>query len=70
MFDRAAVEVTAKDTRKRSATAIRFDPVLHERLTVAARERELSLNYLVNRAVEEFLDRLIPVDELRWTRDR
>lgn len=54
--------------KRSSATAIRFTPELHERLRVAAEERDLSVNFLVNRAVEDFLDRLIPVDEIRWTR--
>lgn len=53
----------------RSATAIRFRPDLHERLKKAADERDLSINWLVNRAVEQFLDRLIPVEEIQWTRD-
>lgn len=53
----------------RSGTTIRFAPDLHDRLVAAARERDLSANFLANRAVEEFLDRLIPVDELRFTRD-
>lgn len=52
-----------------SATAVRFTPELHERLTEAARERDMSVNLLVNRAVADFLDRLIPVEEMRWTRD-
>ena len=53
---------------RRTATAIRLKPELHERLTVAASERDVSINFLVNRAVGEFLDRLIPVDEMIWTR--
>jgi hypothetical protein len=38
-------------------------------LQEAAEEREVSMNFLVNRAVTEFLDRLIPVAEMRWTRE-
>ena len=53
----------------RTATAIRLPDALHERLLVAATERDVSLNFLVTKAVEQFLDRLIPVDEMRWTRD-
>lgn len=55
--------------RIRSATAIRFDVDLHQRLAIAAEEREVSVNFLVNKAVAEFLDRLIPADEIRWTRE-
>jgi hypothetical protein len=41
---------------------------LHRRLTEAARDRHLAVNYLVVLAIEEFLDRLIPAEELRLTR--
>ena len=57
-----------KDNAK-SATAIRFPENLHERLRLAAEERHYSINYLVVRAVEDFLERLIPADELKLTRD-
>jgi predicted transcriptional regulator len=49
-------------------TAVRFPKETHTRLTQAAEERDLSVNWMVNRAVEDFLDRLIPVEELRLTR--
>jgi hypothetical protein len=52
-----------------SATAIRFPAELHDQLRVAADERHLSINYLVVKAVEDFLNRLIPADELKLTRD-
>jgi predicted HicB family RNase H-like nuclease len=52
----------------KTATAIRFPEPVHERLRVAAGERDLSINFLVVKAVEDFLDRLIPADELRLTR--
>lgn len=54
---------------KRITTAIRFPESLHQRLLEAATERDLSKNWLTVRAVEEFLDRLIPVDELKLTKD-
>lgn len=54
--------------QKRLTTGIRFPEELHERLKDAADERDLSINYLVVKAVEEFLENLIPVDELRLTR--
>jgi len=57
------------DAGNRSATAIRFPEDVHERLRVAAEERHFSINFLVVRAVEDFLDRLIPADELKLTRD-
>lgn len=52
----------------RTATAVRFPPETHDRLRRAALERGLSINHLVNAAVVELLDNLIPVDELRLTR--
>lgn len=52
-----------------SATAIRFPVELHDQLRVAADDRHLSINYLVVKAVEDFLTRLIPADELKLTRD-
>lgn len=55
---------------ERSATAVRFRPEVYEALKKAAQERDLSINFLVNKAVERFLDRLIPVEEIQWTRDR
>lgn len=54
--------------RARTTTAIRFPDEVHEQLRVAASERDLSINFLVVKAVEEFLDRLIPANELRLTR--
>lgn len=65
--DRLPSATTPK--KSRTATAIRFPEEVHERLRDAADERDLSINWLVVKAVEDFLDRLIPVDELRLTRD-
>jgi predicted transcriptional regulator len=54
--------------KKRTTTAIRFPDELHERLKDAAEERDLSINFLVVKAVEEFLERLLPANEFRLTR--
>lgn len=59
----------ARHHKQRTATAIRFPEPLHEQLRAAADERGFSVNFLVVKAVEEFLQRLIPADELRLTRD-
>ncbi len=56
------------DSRKNGVTGIRFSSELHEALTNAAAERDISVNKLVNMAVADFLPRLIPVEELRWTK--
>ena len=58
----------ASTPKPRTTTAIRFPDELHERLRVAAEERDLSINWIVVKAVEDFMDRLIPADELRLTR--
>lgn len=49
-------------------TAIRFPEAVHEQLKTAADERDLSINFLVVKAVEEFLERLLPAGEFRLTR--
>lgn len=54
---------------ERANTAVRFDKDLHARLVAEATARDLSVNWLVNKAVAYYLDRLIPVDEMKWTRD-
>jgi predicted HicB family RNase H-like nuclease len=55
-------------SKQRTATAIRFPDELHDQLKAAAEERDLSINYLVVKAVEQFLPRLIPANELTLTR--
>lgn len=55
--------------RKRpTATAVRLRPDLHEQIVKAAAEREVSVNWMVNRAIEDFLPRLIPIEEFTLTR--
>lgn len=48
---------------------VRMPAALHVRLIAAAAERELSANWLMVRAIEKFLDELIPAGEIKWTRD-
>lgn len=52
---------------ERVATSFRIPRALHARLIEAAADRDLSANYLATRALEEFLDRLIPAEDLRLT---
>jgi len=54
--------------RNRTATGVRFQADTLARLHAAADERDLSVNFLVNRAVEQFLRDLLPVEEIVWTR--
>ena len=57
------------DRHTRTTTAIRFPSDTHAALAKAAEDRDLSMNFIVNRAVEDYLDRLLPPDEMRLTRD-
>jgi predicted HicB family RNase H-like nuclease len=45
---------------QRVSTAIRLPVTLHGRLQRAAIERDVSVNYLVTRAVQDLLERLPP----------
>jgi predicted DNA-binding protein len=49
---------------ERRATAVRLPPALHQRLREAAAERQVSANLLVEQAIAEYLDHLVPVDHL------
>lgn len=53
-------------------TGMRIDRDVHARLKAAAQERRVSTNFLVSLAIEELLDNLIPVEDLRfqWTKAR
>lgn len=63
-----SVTMTIREKAPRTATAVRFPDDLLRRLRDAAEDRDLSVNFLVIKAVEEFLDRLIPAEEFRLTR--
>lgn len=54
---------------ERVTTAIRLPVALRDELHDAARSRDVSANYLVNRALIDFLDRLPDVDSLGSTSD-
>lgn len=55
--------------KPRTVTAIRFPEELHDKLREAAQSYGLPLNFLVIKAIEDFLDRMIPPSEFRLTRD-
>jgi predicted HicB family RNase H-like nuclease len=48
---------------KRVTTAVRLPESLHERLRDAADERDVSVNLLVMKAIDDYLDRLVPADD-------
>lgn len=55
--------------KPRTTTAIRFPEDLHERLRQAADSFGLPINFLVVKAMEEFLDRMIDPADFRLTKD-
>ena len=61
--------VVDKKQTERTTTAVRLPNGLLDQLKEAAYDRDLSVNDLVVKAVEEFLQRLIPADQFRLTRD-
>lgn len=48
---------------------VRMDPELFARLSKAAEERDVSVNWLMCKGIAYYLDRLVPADEMRWTID-
>lgn len=58
------VAVVAKRSVGRVSTAIRLPKDLHAELQRQASEREVSVNYLVTRAVDHYLRALGPADPM------
>ena len=58
-----------KENDTRLYCSVRLEPELHAKATAAAEERVISMNLLITRALKYYLERLIPVDEVKWTRD-
>lgn len=70
-MDTTNPEGAAKRSRPRharTALCIRLPPEMAERLRMEADARAVSVNWMVTKALEDFLPRLIPVDEMKWTR--
>lgn len=51
-----------------SQLGLRLDADLVERLRQEAEDRDVSVNWLVGKLLAEGLERLIPADEVQWTR--
>lgn len=51
----------------RVTKAVRISPELDERLKAAARERGVSVNLLINSALDDYLGRLLPVEQVLKT---
>ena len=49
-------------------TAVRLPESMHERLTKEAETRDVSVNLLVTKAIDAYLEALVPVEELIATR--
>lgn len=52
---------------ERVTKAVRISKDLDDRLKATARERQVSANLIFNAALEEYLERLVPVDEVLRT---
>ena len=46
---------------RKVTTAVRFPQELHDRLTRESEQRDVSINLLVTKAVQRYLDQLPPV---------
>lgn len=55
--------------RKFVSRSIRLDPELARQVAIAAAERVVSVNWLLERLITEGMERLAPVDEFRITHD-
>lgn len=65
---RAAMPRPKIHHEERVTTALRVPKGLHDRLKTAAEERQVGLNLLAVKAIEDYLDRLIPFEDLKLTR--
>jgi predicted HicB family RNase H-like nuclease len=61
-------ETETGDKEARTATAIRFPQELHDQLRAAAEAYGVPLNYLIVKVMREFLEDMVPPNELRFTR--
>ncbi|MCX7621886.1 MAG: toxin-antitoxin system HicB family antitoxin [Acidimicrobiales bacterium] len=55
-------------SERRIATAVRLPESLHRRLHLAARDRDVSANLLITRAVDEYLQRLPSAESVLTTK--
>jgi predicted HicB family RNase H-like nuclease len=53
---------------ERKVFKVRLPRGTHERLLAAADDHNVSANLIATRALEEFLGRMVPVEEFKWTR--
>lgn len=51
----------------RITKAVRLEPALNQRLKDEARRRNVSANLLINAAVEDYLNRLVPLEDVLRT---
>ena len=59
---------TATQMRDRAQHTMRVGKDTYQQLLRAAEERGVSANKLISMALQDFLDRLIPIDEVKLTR--
>jgi len=58
-----------REYAERHQKNVRLPVEMNDRLRAVAAEREVSANSIINHAVKDFLDRLIPLNELTLTRN-
>ncbi|MFN0027713.1 MAG: hypothetical protein ACKV2O_11140 [Acidimicrobiales bacterium] len=58
----------ATQMRDRAQHTMRVDKDTYQQLLRAAEERGVSANKLITMALQDFLDRLIPIEETKLTR--
>ena len=58
----------ATQMRDRAQHTMRVDKDTYQQLLRAAEERGVSANKLISMALQDFLDRLIPIDEVKLIR--
>ena len=56
------------DRHKGHLTQVQIPDERWDQLVEAARDHDVSANWLINKALMEFLDRLLPAKEVKWTR--
>ena len=61
MSARSSRPSRAKPKANTTARTVRLRDDIYERLLIESEERDLSVAWLINRAVEELLERLVPV---------
>lgn len=58
----------ASDRHAQRQTVVRLPDPVWEKLQQAAEDHSVSVNWLIVKGITEFLNHLIPAEEMKWTR--